>query len=199
MDTTPFKCALCGHTWIPKHSGEKPERCPKDGCRSKLWDKPNPQSSNSGDLPPQVITQDTLAQETTPQHAEHVQPEEVEYPEEAGLVPHAPFARNPDGTYNPKPMWARNRRLIREYEEKGNTAKWQRDFRIWFKESYYLALNMPYFLEPNSPERSGLKNSIKKDFNSGYELDGLVDALCDDACKKPEPPAPSGTGSPEVN
>lgn len=85
-------------------------------------------------------------------------------------------------------MFALKRRLEKEYKEKGNTAEWQQDFRIWFIESHYTVWNMPYILAPNSNTRAEIKRGITEDFHSGYDLDKLVDMLCDEACKKPEPP-----------
>ena len=37
IKTEAWRCDECGYVWLKK-TASVPERCPKRGCRSRLWD-----------------------------------------------------------------------------------------------------------------------------------------------------------------
>jgi hypothetical protein len=37
IKTEAWRCDECGYVWLKK-TNSVPERCPKRGCRSRLWD-----------------------------------------------------------------------------------------------------------------------------------------------------------------
>ncbi len=192
-------CIKCGHEWIPKEDGNKPNRCPNQECRTTKWEDTsllNPKEEH-GRLPGLSQQEKDNAERTLikaikdpewPQKLDAIRDITVNTPLIKGSLHDRMMAT---GTWEPKPMWDMEKELIRDCQAgMGDSGRWKADFKEWFITAFNLSTDMPWsthekFLARGDPRRKAIQESILNGFGTG--LAEYVDAICDDVeeqCKK---------------